>query len=251
MHCRITSYINNLHPKHTELYGLIEKIIDASIPLWERTLAPLGIADMPYFFERIPCDDVVYEEGENNEEGGMEQESGDEGEDEGEGDDGEGEGDGQEEEGTMRLGEVTEGADETAIADDDEDSEGDDEGEEQGQGQDSGYSEEKDENEHSNDEGNGANGGGEGPSGEEEEEDGWREKKVIQPEPKSFEAEQFFVHKPLNFRELYGQRGRPLQVIVKLANIELTPEKPRYNGWTWHVEGKQVSHGRAGWRASV
>ncbi|KAL1955478.1 hypothetical protein VTO42DRAFT_8504 [Malbranchea cinnamomea] len=29
-----------------------------------------------------------------------------------------------------------------------------------------------------------------------------------------------------------------LQVIVKLANIHLTPEKPKYSGGTWHVEGQ-------------
>ncbi|KAI8926968.1 hypothetical protein BC831DRAFT_392738, partial [Entophlyctis helioformis] len=32
-------------------------------------------------------------------------------------------------------------------------------------------------------------------------------------------------------------RGRDLQVIVKLANIHLTPEKPVYGGGSWHVEG--------------
>ncbi|KAH9914457.1 uncharacterized protein B0H18DRAFT_1125496 [Fomitopsis serialis] len=32
-------------------------------------------------------------------------------------------------------------------------------------------------------------------------------------------------------------RGQTLQVIVKLANIVLTPEKPEYGGGTWHVEG--------------
>jgi len=32
-----------------------------------------------------------------------------------------------------------------------------------------------------------------------------------------------------------------LQVIVKLANIHLTPEKPEYEGGTWHVEGQLVS----------
>ncbi|KAG0322848.1 hypothetical protein BGZ97_003405 [Linnemannia gamsii] len=32
-------------------------------------------------------------------------------------------------------------------------------------------------------------------------------------------------------------RERPLQVIVKLANIELTPNNPKYEGGTWHVEG--------------
>ncbi|KAI0773048.1 hypothetical protein BD413DRAFT_656192 [Trametes elegans] len=32
-------------------------------------------------------------------------------------------------------------------------------------------------------------------------------------------------------------RGRTVQVIVKLANIVLTPENPRYPGGAWHVEG--------------
>ncbi|MFF3016908.1 DUF4246 domain-containing protein [Streptomyces sp. NPDC057939] len=32
-------------------------------------------------------------------------------------------------------------------------------------------------------------------------------------------------------------RGRRLQVIVKLATLHLTPEKPEYAGGSWHVEG--------------
>ena len=32
-------------------------------------------------------------------------------------------------------------------------------------------------------------------------------------------------------------KGRTLQVIVKLTNIILTPEKPHYPGGEWHVEG--------------
>lgn len=32
-------------------------------------------------------------------------------------------------------------------------------------------------------------------------------------------------------------RGRRLQVIVKLATIHLTPDKPEYGGGSWHVEG--------------
>ena len=39
---------------------------------------------------------------------------------------------------------------------------------------------------------------------------------------------------PLNLRKDYGR----LQIIVKLANIHLTPEKPRYEGGSWHVEGQ-------------
>lgn len=32
-------------------------------------------------------------------------------------------------------------------------------------------------------------------------------------------------------------KGHRLQVIVKIANIELTPVKPKYEGGSWHVEG--------------
>jgi len=45
--------------------------------------------------------------------------------------------------------------------------------------------------------------------------------------------------KKLNLREQFGKHG--LQVIVKLANIELTPENPKYHGGVWHVEGQMVS----------
>tara|TARA_R100001163_G_scaffold41949_1_gene31730 strand:- start:5344 stop:6861 length:1518 start_codon:yes stop_codon:yes gene_type:complete len=33
--------------------------------------------------------------------------------------------------------------------------------------------------------------------------------------------------------------GKNLQVIVKMANIELTPENPAYKGGSWHVEGME------------
>ncbi|KAK5997477.1 hypothetical protein PT974_02838 [Cladobotryum mycophilum] len=33
-----------------------------------------------------------------------------------------------------------------------------------------------------------------------------------------------------------------IQVIVKLANIHLTPEKPDYNGGSWHIEGQLNEH---------
>ncbi|KAJ5988379.1 hypothetical protein N7481_003589 [Penicillium waksmanii] len=37
--CKIVSYINNLHPeKHRDLYGVIEKIISKTIPLWNKSL---------------------------------------------------------------------------------------------------------------------------------------------------------------------------------------------------------------------
>ncbi|CAF3644890.1 unnamed protein product [Rotaria sp. Silwood1] len=37
-------------------------------------------------------------------------------------------------------------------------------------------------------------------------------------------------------------RGRKLQVIVKLANIVLTPDNPIYPGGVWHVEGMENEH---------
>ena len=63
-------------------------------------------------------------------------------------------------------------------------------------------------------------------------------RKVILPEP----PEKFYplpVPPPFSLKKRYGDKH--LQVIVKLANIELTPEKSEYKGGTWHVEGKMVS----------
>ncbi|KAK2757529.1 hypothetical protein FQN54_004498 [Arachnomyces sp. PD_36] len=66
-----------------------------------------------------------------------------------------------------------------------------------------------------------------------------RDEHIEQPEPPEFSApakteEQF------DLRRTYGHRG--LQVIVKLANIQLTPEKPKYEGGTWHIEGQKNEH---------
>jgi len=35
-------------------------------------------------------------------------------------------------------------------------------------------------------------------------------------------------------------RDRGLQVIVKLASVELTPEKPEYSGGNWHLEVSRI-----------
>ncbi len=42
----------------------------------------------------------------------------------------------------------------------------------------------------------------------------------------------------IDLRADYASTG--LQIIVKFANIHLTPEKPEYEGGTWHVEGQMV-----------
>ncbi|KAJ3032511.1 hypothetical protein HDV00_007433 [Rhizophlyctis rosea] len=44
------------------------------------------------------------------------------------------------------------------------------------------------------------------------------------------------THPPLSIR------NRDLQVIVKLASIHLTPQKPHYPGGSWHIEGMANEH---------
>lgn len=61
-------------------------------------------------------------------------------------------------------------------------------------------------------------------------------RRVVLPEPNEFIAPET---KPMfNLKEKFTEKG--LQIIVKLANIQLTPEKPEYAGGTWHVEGQMV-----------
>jgi hypothetical protein len=62
-------------------------------------------------------------------------------------------------------------------------------------------------------------------------------RRAVQPEPGDFEPQPEFR---IDLQKEYAHRG--LQVIVKLANIELTPEKPEYSGGTWHVEGQMNEH---------
>ncbi|KAF8993787.1 hypothetical protein BDQ17DRAFT_1252472 [Cyathus striatus] len=60
----------------------------------------------------------------------------------------------------------------------------------------------------------------------------------IQPEPVDFAPPT--ISNPVCLREEYQEYG--LQVIVKLANIQLTPEKPEYEGGSWHIEGQMNEH---------
>ncbi|KAJ2702864.1 hypothetical protein H4218_000576 [Coemansia sp. IMI 209128] len=58
----------------------------------------------------------------------------------------------------------------------------------------------------------------------------WEENKIfIEPQPEPFAT-------PDRPATPYCLRGRRLQAIVKMSNIELTPEKPTYDGGNWHVE---------------
>ncbi|KAE8153445.1 hypothetical protein BDV25DRAFT_168899 [Aspergillus avenaceus] len=65
----------------------------------------------------------------------------------------------------------------------------------------------------------------------------WSRSRPIQrPEPGDFEPPDISPRHEINLRDRFRDKG--LQVIVKLANIELTPDKPDYAGGTWHVEGQ-------------
>ncbi|KAJ5692834.1 hypothetical protein N7462_002257 [Penicillium macrosclerotiorum] len=59
---------------------------------------------------------------------------------------------------------------------------------------------------------------------------------IILPEPEDFEG---YKKRQGEKADLLGQFPRKrLQIIVKLANIELTPEHPEYEGGSWRIEGQ-------------
>ncbi|PGG98755.1 hypothetical protein AJ79_08775 [Helicocarpus griseus UAMH5409] len=64
----------------------------------------------------------------------------------------------------------------------------------------------------------------------------------VLPEPRKFEPTMTPSLSPgsVNLKKQYRKSG--LQVIVKLANVQLTPEKPKYDGGSWHVEGQLNEH---------
>jgi hypothetical protein len=61
---------------------------------------------------------------------------------------------------------------------------------------------------------------------------------IIRPEPEDFRVPLEDPDCVLDLKRQFKNKG--IQVIVKLANIHLTPEKPEYGGGTWHVEGQLV-----------
>ncbi|RJE26931.1 hypothetical protein PHISCL_00738 [Aspergillus sclerotialis] len=60
------------------------------------------------------------------------------------------------------------------------------------------------------------------------------------PEPGKFKPPEIDRRGKIDLRAMFAEKG--LQVIVKLANIELTPDKPEYDGGSWHVEGQLNEH---------
>ncbi|KAI9043826.1 DUF4246 domain-containing protein [Aspergillus affinis] len=69
----------------------------------------------------------------------------------------------------------------------------------------------------------------------------WEDSTPIKlPEPGTFKPRQPDPKRTIDLRREFAEHG--LQVIVKLANIELTPENPDYDGGSWHVEGQSNEH---------
>jgi Protein of unknown function (DUF4246) len=163
---RITSYINNLHPKaYKPLYEVIERIIELAIPLWNQTLTPLKSCH--YNTPRI---DYNSYESDSNPDSLSEESQAQQPLDESESD----------------------------------------------------YPEQNDNLESDT-------------------------SPIVKPEPDDFalprwdlndDGTQLNDEMRVDLKKEFSERG--LQIIVKLANIHLTPERPDYDGGKWHVEGRPV-----------
>ncbi|WP_336082156.1 DUF4246 domain-containing protein [Nocardia sp. SSK8] len=79
-------------------------------------------------------------------------------------------------------------------------------------------------------------------------EDWWENRRPEVPDAPEYQAPA-----PIEDAARVDLRGRRLQVIIKLATIQLTPDKPEYAGGSWHVEGMMneriVSTGIYYWEA--
>ncbi len=76
----------------------------------------------------------------------------------------------------------------------------------------------------------------------EELEERWREiRKPVHNEVPSFKSQvSYEVDPTTTLREKFRDTG--LQIIVKMASIELTPEKPSFSPGSWHIEGMMNEH---------
>lgn len=76
-----------------------------------------------------------------------------------------------------------------------------------------------------------------------EKQEAWRRDNLRKPEPEEFEPPEGDEDEAVDLENDFPEKD--LQVIVKLANIQLTPEKPTYDGGSWHVEGQLVGFRRS------
>jgi hypothetical protein len=67
-------------------------------------------------------------------------------------------------------------------------------------------------------------------------------RKYHYPEPRIYSGPPFTAASYHDKLAFLGRAQKKLQVIVKLANIHLTPSKPTYAGGAWHIEGQLNEH---------
>jgi hypothetical protein len=170
---KITSYINNLHPvEHKGLYGTLERIVAATVPLWEDALN--GFVDGRRFdLSYTGSEDYTFPPGLKYHIPGRE--------------------------GPRSVWDPIE----ETYNDDNE---------------------------------------------EEDDDDGWKwdddyydwvrdNRVLVYREPRAYVPQADLLAKRKDPVSLRNDFPDGLQVIFKLANIHLTPENPRYQGGSWHVEG--------------
>ena len=230
----ITSYINNLHPEnHRELYGTIEQVITNALPLWK-----MAVRSTLYRYARPRL--IVEGDGYDHDAAALVEEERRQRWREREQDKSGnyfGTGPWAQLEGN-KEGDNGEYREEDDHSENGKEDDSDEDGEEDGN-----HGEEVDDGEGDGGEDDDGEDDGEGDDDEEDDDDEEEEeeecykKKYIQvpdPAPYEFRERRATDEDASTFDATFS--GNSLQVIVKLANIHLTPEKPTYDGGTWHVE---------------
>ncbi|KAK3906166.1 hypothetical protein C8A05DRAFT_12054 [Staphylotrichum tortipilum] len=200
---RFTSYVNNLHPtKHRDVYTVLEKLIEIAVPMWDHCLSRysrVGHESGPW----LPSDRVTMPSVDHvgeNEDSWHPKSAGDMRQMEAKA------------AAEMEAEEATKAAGLAEMA---------------AQGEDKPNSTE----------GESIEWASEGSETETEAGERWKEtRRAVLPPAKVFSSANYCADEGSTLRALFHDRG--LQVIVKLASIELTPDKPRFDGGNWHVEGQ-------------
>ncbi|PHH89909.1 hypothetical protein CDD83_4999 [Cordyceps sp. RAO-2017] len=222
-HAKIDSYINNLHPvDHADLYPIIESFIEKALPAWDMIYRwvrnfPVQRMRAKSVGRRVPIPDAAPDE-EDQVSGEDEEASKDEGDADMELSQPQEDCATEEEKNQYyRPEEDEEDEDKEEEASDEDDASDDDYGSEDA-------AEDEDDNNWF-----GRNEETDNEASEDETISRKHNRRFKLP-AKKIKRSGFFNHAPR------------VQVIVKLANIQLTPEKPSYEGGSWHVEGQLNEH---------
>ncbi|KAH7240356.1 uncharacterized protein BKA55DRAFT_577383 [Fusarium redolens] len=171
---KLTSYINNLHPKHRDIYEMVEELIERALPAWDHCVAfcrDWDIVSGGRTKSRFPRPENPDDENEANWSPSIDDFT-------------------PHDAGEVEYEEVIRDADGDLLYDT-------------------------------------------------RKRDAWEKiREPVQPEAPEFKAWDYGVKPGTSLRE----RFKDLQVIVKMASIELTPDKPKFPAGGWHVEGQMNEH---------